>query len=269
MNEDFTNNGAENPPLGILYKYRAWDKSAIEILTLNKIWFASAKDFNDPFDCRVNFDMNPSNEEKRKYIRGLLERRCNDFTSAERKVVEDQWVCENRLNKDCFLKLQNDLQKEIDAKGVLCLSGEPRSLLMWSHYANGHRGVCIGFDGSCTNEFFGKALKVTYPDSDDRPPVKLNDGSWEQTDKILFTKAHSWRYEKEWRIFDKDCPPGKQIFPASALKEVIIGCAMTDEDKQDLIQLAAKRNPRPNLFQAKVVHNKFKLDLIPIKYDSI
>ena len=34
------------------------------------------------------------------------------------------------------------------ALGVLCLSACDNSILMWSHYADEHKGFCIGFNNS-------------------------------------------------------------------------------------------------------------------------
>lgn len=50
----------------------------------------------------------------------------------------------------------NKIQKEI---GVYCLTTVPDSILMWSHYANNHKGVCLEYCG--LNVFLLKLRKLS------------------------------------------------------------------------------------------------------------
>ena len=48
--------------------------------------------------------------------------------------------------------------------GVFCLTEVPGSILMWSHYATAHTGMCVGFERNKDNAFVndGICLPVTY-----------------------------------------------------------------------------------------------------------
>lgn len=99
--------------------------------------------------------------------------------------------------------------------GELSLSERWDSPLMWSHYADDHRGVCIEFD---TAELPHPNLKpVNY-----RAPRSVRasnlfewkiQGSAQAEQRVFDTyflaKAGPWRYEKEWR----------EISPASGVTE--------------------------------------------------
>src|SRR6185437_6477137 len=107
--------------------------------------------------------------------------------------------------------------------GILCLSAKCNDLLMWSHYANGHRGLCLEFEASDYTPFFGAALPVKY--RDDRPTFDPDGTQWQRVESAVLTKSKGWSYEEEWRVIDHDQGHGVHQFPARCLTGVIFGCA--------------------------------------------
>jgi hypothetical protein len=79
--------------------------------------------------------------------------------------------------------------------GVLCFSEDKADVLQWAHYADSHKGICLGFDVSGSEGKFGRVLYVSerfpFPKQLDEPFM------W----KLLSTKSEVWKYEKEWRVF--------------------------------------------------------------------
>jgi Protein of unknown function (DUF2971) len=79
--------------------------------------------------------------------------------------------------------------------GVLCFSEDKADLLQWAHYADRHKGICLGFDVSGSEEKFRPVQYVEegfpFPESPDET------FTW----KLLSTKSEAWKYEKEWRVF--------------------------------------------------------------------
>src|SRR6185437_10691555 len=126
---------------------------------------------------------------------------------------------------------------------LYCLTPDPCSTLMWSHYANDHRGICLAFDTG--NPLFSEALEVTYRSEYPRwVPHELEQIAFE----MFLTKAHDWGYEKEFRIIggvnmekgylnlDGDCfhlPPG-------ALHSVIVGC---EADYDAILKVVSEHAP--------------------------
>lgn len=117
--------------------------------------------------------------------------------------------------------------------GLLCFSLDWHNPLLWSHYADRHRGLALGFD---VNERILK--RVSYVK--DRPvPEKID---FETADRLLFTKYEDWRYEQEARIYTtlQDPDPKTGLYFADfgeqlVLREVIAGplCAVTKQELCD------------------------------------
>lgn len=114
--------------------------------------------------------------------------------------------------------------------GLICMSRDWRHPLLWGHYADKHRGLCLGFDVA-KNQFF---RQVTY--HRERPTLKeigrnrLADLNESDMQKLLSMKFSAWKYESEHRAFcelkEKDRVNGHYFLPFSEnlkLAQVIIG----------------------------------------------
>lgn len=115
--------------------------------------------------------------------------------------------------------------------GLLCMSTTWQSPVMWAHYGDKHRGVCLGFDVIDQG-----ADKVIYEPSrlnkllGSKP--SLENVSTEVIKKLFTTKSTEWAYEKEQRIivnFSNAQPDDKGLYfvpfnnEALTLREVILG----------------------------------------------
>lgn len=122
--------------------------------------------------------------------------------------------------------------------GVICFTRTMRHPLMWSHYADSHRGVLLEFDHShscfqpAPGDYLTGLRSVLY--SDERPIVKDPLSSRAGADSI-FTKGLEWAYEQEVRLIlpftsanSTAGPPAQPIhlrsFPPASLKSITIGC---------------------------------------------
>ena len=154
----------------------------------------------------------------------------------------------------------------IDKTAVLCLAADPTQILMWSHYANSHKGCCLQF--STKYKLFNRARIVRYPP---RYPnvnfLEVNDPNDNKKNslfvKTLFrNKAKFWKYEREWRVLGNK--PGLYQYEPSALTGIIFGHRIKSEDKDLIWRLVEKRNPPVQLYQARPWKREFKLQIIPI-----
>ena len=135
----------------------------------------------------------------------------------------------------------------MDKAGILSLSERRDDILMWSHYANGHRGLCLGFAASDNDPFFARALPVVY--SAAQPVFDPRDDDFRASEKVVLTKSEHWSYEREWRITETR-GKGPYVFPAEALTTVIFGCRATEADKKKVRNWIKDRGLNPSLFQA-------------------
>ncbi|HEY1599306.1 MAG TPA: DUF2971 domain-containing protein, partial [Pirellulales bacterium] len=142
-----------------------------------------------------------------------------------------QQLAMNALQTSISNSIGNVLQ------GVCCFSELSDHLLMWSHYANGHLGLCMEFSNTIALGQ-GALAAVKYRDCFpvlDADKILANaDDALANVIDLWLIKAECWAYEKEWRILHSkgDCPLN---YPPESLTAVYLG-ALMPENQQLLIK---------------------------------
>jgi hypothetical protein len=91
-------------------------------------------------------------------------------------------------------KIPEGLASDIDRRDrVYCPGPDVGNLLMWSHYADNHKGVCLEF--SLRNAVMCGALRCEY--TREFPPMKAYSEDEADCLRILLAKADVWSYERE------------------------------------------------------------------------
>jgi len=155
----------------------------------------------------------------------------------------------------CSVKNSVQMQKDVVANqfGVCCFSENWKNPVQWAHYADKHKGICLGFD--ITSD---ELKKVEYVSE----LLKLEDFSGGSTIRRLCrTKYKHWEYEEEHRVFvelkeEEDGHYYLNFESNMVLKEIIIGCNSSlclDDFKSvlnniDEVQLF-KSKPSPSVFE--------------------
>jgi len=162
----------------LLYKYLPPDDSAdgtplpALVLRTMRIKATDPRTFNDPFEVRPWFDQErhdhfaKSHESFHKQVAGV-EHSLAGSHSMVGFPTEHAVDFGEELNK----KFRDDLGCKFR---VLCLSRNPKSVLMWGHYTRSHAGVVLGFDTSAAGFPTGlkaDGFKVDY--TQDRSRTKL------------------------------------------------------------------------------------------------
>ena len=225
----------------MLYKYTGNSCQAISNIKNHALWFNTVNSFNDPFDIYPSYKMDE--EERQKAMLLFQKTKDIDIGLAETFTAEELSVLE-RL-QDRFMPVENS------KNGASCFSEESDNIIMWSHYANSHKGICLGFDltenstiedfldetmlvdtcsttvsAPCNVPCSGAIYKIIYREI--RPRLII--GKKDSQTKILKDKFNQWAYEKEWRIMLHTRQP--YVFPRlvyykpSILKELIFGANM-------------------------------------------
>lgn len=225
-----------------LYHYERFNPEYFaDLLGMKRIHFSNPEKFNDPLDSSACIDITqadnpdyraavvdifrqwqlPMPDERRKYYEHLL------------KSSRDYFVDEIAAT---FRELV--LTSTVEHWRTYCLTKRSDVGLMWSHYADHHRGICLEFDARQSS--FQIAAKVEYME---RPPsINLLDrSSWFDTAlKTLTTKSWDWCYEEEFRILARNIPDmtGSPIpivaddflaFEPHALTGIIMGSRADEE----------------------------------------
>ena len=191
---------------------------------MSQLYFSDPSSFNDPFDCHID---------PLSALNRALE---TDLCSERRKILGEVKVAFEE--RDPRLK----------ERAVCCFCSNMESLLMWSHYADSHRGVCLMYEFPAdyiptryahrsSETFFVGATPVQYRDNwyfswlcdgdmddpiDGEPTV--NAAAW-----ILAAKSEVWSYEEEFRMI-MSAPGAIQIEPEH-LKQVTFGLRTSEVHK--------------------------------------
>lgn len=147
---------------------------------------------------------------------------------------------------------------------VLSLSTIWDNILMWGHYANCHKGFCIGLYEKNLRESnnFGKGGPVIY--QDEFPLISPLDNILEKSFTQTHFKALNWQYELEFRLtktYFPEIPTKKDRivnFKDDSIAEIILGLNISKEDETSLKDIAHERKIK--LYKTIMIPNKFKLD---------
>lgn len=205
-----------------LYKYRTID-SVKQLLENHKIYFSSCKEFNDPFESAVNI---LSGYTPQQYYESFI---LGDMTPEISKELTKQ-IVSGTIDGETLLK-QLTIEV-ISSVGYYCMTTKPDNLLMWAHYGDSHKGVCLKFDILKDLETFLVPIPVDYNE-------QYMDYDMLNSDllSILRRKSPDWSYEDEYRIIKTDHQGLWEIKP-DCLVEIIFGCRTSEEDKNEIKNLA-------------------------------
>jgi hypothetical protein len=141
--------------------------------------------------------------------------------------------------------------------GILCFSATISDPVIWSHYADSHKGIALGFDYPDPRKedvlkiHYDNNRKVfNYPEIEE---IKSHDPVEAMRHLIhegFTVKAKSWEYESEYRRFvllEHCTPVGLNYFydlPIEKLKKIVIG-VRSPIAKED-IELTLRKSSYPD-----------------------
>jgi len=114
-------------------------------------------------------------------------------------------------------------------KGIICFCRDWRNPVIWSHYADKHRGIALGFDVQSYGTIPVK-YRTTRLDRPNKTEVLQTHITDLMQNSIAYKFSH-WKYEKEVRTLEnldnRNTENGlyfKEFDACLRLKEIIIGC---------------------------------------------
>jgi hypothetical protein len=235
----------------ILYKHRTFNQRAFEVLINREFWCADPATLNDPLDCQI--DLNA-------VLRELIDRSESRAQRELLELLQKLTVIEKTTGK--AVPRHVAASARVSSAGILSFTKNPTDALLWSHYASGHSGFCIGVSGDYIWRLLknhaeykiAAALSVSYSDV---PPfdsifseyaaklrdcvdqATLNKFNEKYLDALLVNamvcKSNGWKYESEFRVIRYEKGPLK--FSADDIKEVIFGAKAREVDIATIRQL--------------------------------
>ena len=148
--------------------------------------------------------------------------------------------------------------------GVLCFSASWKSTLMWAHYGDKHKGMCLGFeieDGPHLTKIEYASKRLPSPIDFSKPLAGIDQ---DMLTKCLNVKHSGWKYEKEYRlrVSLKDRRDGLYYFPfcsSMELREIIIGA----RSSLSIVDVAEAVGKEPEadvkIWTARAAHSAFNM----------
>jgi len=282
---------ANRTPPKRLYKYRAFSDRTLGMLVDDTLYFADPATFNDPLDTKPTLASDLPNAELQHVLAKLIEERTEATMSAAAKAIHyrgpktiehiarqsrkaaEQLLADVRYNAtnldfdhenpEGFLlasHIESELLRRYN-RGVVSLAERAECPLMWSHYGDQHRGLCLGY--SVPRETSDDIHKIKYGGSRLVKASEVNamlDGDKDTQKRVdeavLLKKAQDWRYEKEWRLIGLR---GEQR-SILELEEVVFGMRCPPAVVYGVVKALSDRDRKVRFYEIRGQHGRFLLD---------
>lgn len=193
----------------ILFRYQSINKYYLDALEKGCIWGASLSEMNDPHEVLMNPNLISESSDYIEFYRNVLKDAKHHMGNGltEKEYAERMYSC----NKSCV-------------GAIPCISFsecEPTSEaeLLWTHYANSHKGMCMAFgfpndidldgfiydlmngylDDGHSKKIIGTIKPINYVRSTKEVIESCEGRIDELAEKLVFSKPTSYAYEREYR----------------------------------------------------------------------
>ena len=238
-----------------LFKYNKIDKNFIDSLSRGYIYCAKPDSLNDPFDCKIDLP-----------------------ASISRAIIASSGDAANNLQKlkdsHDFITFVKEVTSEI---GVCSFSRKLLKPVMWSHYADEHKGICcmyampedfIDYDKNniigITDLSYGENI-LTEALVKIAPKLSSMNNSEifkEITIPIFSSKGGDWDTEEEIRIIKSSY--GELAINKKYLKQVCFGLHTPERDKKLIRGILNEFSYKPEFCEIIKSDTDFGLNVIDL-----
>jgi len=252
-----------------LYKFFKYNEDHPEYLATlfceAKLYHSLPISLNDPFECRPHFKY-PTKCGDAYKMRKYLNRLGKEQGLSTKKAKQMVSINMSRPEKlqsgltESVLKAYNEIR-------ICCFTKSNRNLLLWSHYANSHQGICVQFDASQLplSATFKVKYQKEYPTIDFPQPKDI------RALRPLLIKSRIWDYEEEYRsILDPEGSPIMRRSGASyllrndAIQAVYFGVNTPDQHQENIKSMIDNGPFSPKLWCRKLNKDEFSVDFHPL-----
>ena len=191
------------PEITELFSYYRNPNYCLEVLKKKEIYLSAPESFNDPFDCCMPYNSEITEE---CVAFGLIKKNKKQGLIHIKSVLDETFTEDFKFADEklpLIEEIKNDFQKYATETNIYCLTEDPLSILMWSHYGMKHQGICLGFKRTPHNTLGDDDIcsPILYSDFFPHPAIEEGfdrPGAFSQS--FFYTKARNWEYEREWRL---------------------------------------------------------------------
>ena len=264
-----------------LYKFSPGDRleALVGLIVTSSVWLSSPLAFNDPFDLRLSVRLVGSLDDQIRFVARQLRRHIPDLAQ---RPDESRVRAVDLIGTGTYLsEMQKAFELEASSFGIACFvtalrpiaqesTLQPtvqqtgaRDILMWSHYARNHEGLCFQFRTRSAPALFAWLRPIEYKDD-------VLTANWrdrvERGEKIfaaLYRKSPVWSYEREYRLAFPGRANTTEPFKPQALVGIIFGCRAKSELVDEVTSLCLRRaragHPPIRLFRARESSTRYRL----------
>lgn len=258
---------SDYPPL---YQYKPLAKidRIISILKDLNIHHSLPAAFNDPFEAKFIVHQPKNKSELTKYLLRTSQVLSNDSRDNRRKFAKDkaeEFFKDGKLNQeyyDDFMLKKKSVQSNV---GIACFCSNKDSLLLWAHYADSHRGICIEYDFTHTSTIGIVPLEVNYQNN--YPSIDIFSKNRDGDDMLkysLLTKHECWKYEGEHRSLKMNGAGTYKLDDRRQIKSLTFGARASQEDKDAVIKIIKDYGIDIELYQASLSASSYEIARTPM-----
>jgi len=227
-----------------------------EVDELTKIYLSAPSSFNDPYDSYYPEILKHSGVVRQEVENSICKRyniqtpvsltngdstttafdELHEFEREDHASKWNKWVesfsdylqkntadlntgsifWETKIKEEWRKRVKIWKRKKTNRLGIACFSECKDSVLMWSHYADMHKGICLEYDTNILSDFllshthfrfnevdYGKS-KMSKTRLKEYGSALVDDCGIKLTNDMLYLiayyKARCWSYEEEWRL---------------------------------------------------------------------
>lgn len=227
----------------VLYSYRTINANLRKNLKNSTITFCRPSFFNDPLDSFIYHRSKAAIDRIESSIK-------NDHIDSLNKY-EIEYKKKYRKEQEFMLQFHSEIgAKSLDKFRVKCFVAAKnyrkndklvKNMLMWSHYANSHHGICIRYR-LCRNMIYSnngykmtKLCRVYYTNK----PFLMSSEPIYDTETLFAEKNKCWEYENEVRLINYNPKYKSKFFhmklsPDSRIEAVYFGCLCDNKDIEEI-----------------------------------
>lgn len=235
-----------------LYKYYRTNSFLFGLFKDKQLFCCDRRNLNDPHDGLYVFSDSLRQqwaENVIPYVRELLA--SNEiYNNMPNQLIT--YSANRQLTDKAFYDLLHENGATLN---VCSFTERPDNELMWAHYADNFKGVCLEFNFSDVPEINNVLSKVEYTNE---TPI-INSMSYEELKRVMTIKRKAWEYESEWRLLLNDIV--KVRFDPMNLKTVFFGTRTPKEVRTEIINLCKTNDLEHVDFQ------EIRVDLNGIRFE--
>lgn len=248
----------------ILYKYLTNER--LSFFENRLLRFTQPSCFNDPFEFLPVEDFLTKGFDDFVFKKYLHSKKFYDsLNEAGLTLTKESHLIKMKKEMLEFTSgLQNSMIGTYDNLGIFCLSANWNNVLMWSHYADNHKGFVIGFDTDHPYFKYSKFNLKPVHYTNKRPTSSPSD---DFIKNLIYTKADIWSYENEWRICKEANEATKTIFenihlfefPTDSIYSIHLGSRSDNDMRNAILKRLSNWESPPKVYQTFMHTKEYKL----------